>query len=289
MSLRIRRGTDAQRQGQTFDLGEPVFTTDKKQLYIGDGVTQGATPLIRLGAGLAWSNDPVPVIIATGGGGGGGGGGITALVQDNYPTLGGDLALGGHNITGAGNINMTSTSFSLLTNDVGLQFSNTGDPNGFHVLFNTGGTLASAGSLGLLVSKGTLSSPVNCGPNDVLGAYTVKGYYNGSYVPGVAMGVNYANNAVMTSAFPASRLGIIVGNNSSSPISYTFDNNGIASAPVVKTGSTTVAGLIPAATAGAGARAFVTDATVNTFGSPANGSGGYAVPVYSDGTSWHIG
>lgn len=285
MSLRIRRGTDAQRQGITFDLGEPVFTTDTQKLYIGDGVTAGGKNILATsaGTGLTW-NATTQTLNVTGGGGG-----ITAVIQDTAPQLGGNLSLNSFNITGTGNINVTSTAFSLLTNDVGLQFSNTGDPNGFHVLFNTGGSLSSAGSLGLLVSRGTLASPANVGANDVLGAYTVKGYYNGVYVPGVALGVNYASNAVMTSAFPASRLGIVVGNNTSSPITYTFDNNGIAAAPVLKTASTTVAGLISASTAGAGARAFVTDATSNTFGSPANGSGTYAVPVYSDGTSWHVG
>lgn len=46
MSLRIRRGTDAQRTGVTFETGEIVYTTDSKQLWIGDGVTQGGTALV---------------------------------------------------------------------------------------------------------------------------------------------------------------------------------------------------------------------------------------------------
>jgi len=41
MSLRIRRGTDAQRQAVTFLEGELVYTTDTKKLYVGDGSTQG--------------------------------------------------------------------------------------------------------------------------------------------------------------------------------------------------------------------------------------------------------
>lgn len=39
----------------------------------------------------------------------------------------------------------------------------------------------------------------------------------------------------------------------------------------------------------AGARAFVTDATVTTFASAVVGSGTNKVPVYSDGTVWRIG
>lgn len=55
------------------------------------------------------------------------------------------------------------------------------------------------------------------------------------------------------------------------------------------TGSTTVASLPAAATAGAGARAFVTDATATTFLSTVAGGGANKVPVVSDGTNWLIG
>jgi hypothetical protein len=55
------------------------------------------------------------------------------------------------------------------------------------------------------------------------------------------------------------------------------------------TGSTTVTGLPSAATAGAGARSFVTDATATTFLSTVAGGGANAVPVVSDGTNWLIG
>lgn len=51
----------------------------------------------------------------------------------------------------------------------------------------------------------------------------------------------------------------------------------------------TVANLPSASTSGAGAKQFVTDATVTTFASIVAGTGGNAVPVYSDGTNWRIG
>jgi hypothetical protein len=51
MSLRIRRGTEAQRTALTFDLGEVVYTTDTKKLYIGDGVTVGGTNVLANMAG----------------------------------------------------------------------------------------------------------------------------------------------------------------------------------------------------------------------------------------------
>ena len=41
MSLRIRRGTNAERSGVTFFEGELVYTTDTKKLFVGDGATVG--------------------------------------------------------------------------------------------------------------------------------------------------------------------------------------------------------------------------------------------------------
>ena len=60
-------------------------------------------------------------------------------------------------------------------------------------------------------------------------------------------------------------------------------------AGVVVTQATTVASLPAAATAGAGARAFVTDATATTYGSVVAGGGSNKVPVWADGISWYIG
>lgn len=45
---------------------------------------------------------------------------------------------------------------------------------------------------------------------------------------------------------------------------------------------------LPAA-GNAGAREFVTDATVTTFASIVAGGGANGVPVYDDGTNWRIG
>lgn len=59
-----------------------------------------------------------------------------------------------------------------------------------------------------------------------------------------------------------------------------------------RTHGLTVATLAAAATAGAGARAFVTDSSVaasGNFGAVVAGGGANGVPVYSDGTNWRIG
>ena len=51
----------------------------------------------------------------------------------------------------------------------------------------------------------------------------------------------------------------------------------------------TVVTLPGAANLGVGARAFVIDSSVTTFGSTVAGGGSDKVPVYSDGTDWKVG
>ena len=59
MGLQFRRGTDSDRLGITPDVGEPLFTTDGKQLYIGDGATAGG---ILVSGSISDSNDVIGVI-----------------------------------------------------------------------------------------------------------------------------------------------------------------------------------------------------------------------------------
>ena len=57
----------------------------------------------------------------------------------------------------------------------------------------------------------------------------------------------------------------------------------------IKVPGVIVANLPAAATAGAGARSFVTDALAPTFGSAVTGGGAVNVPVYSTGAAWFVG
>ena len=57
----------------------------------------------------------------------------------------------------------------------------------------------------------------------------------------------------------------------------------------IKVPPVTVASLPAAATAGVGARSFVTDALTPTFGSALSGGGAVPVPVYSTGSAWNVG
>jgi hypothetical protein len=57
----------------------------------------------------------------------------------------------------------------------------------------------------------------------------------------------------------------------------------------IRMATTVVASLPAAATAGAGARMFVTDALAPVFGSAVAGGGAVTVPVYSTGAAWNVG
>lgn len=60
-------------------------------------------------------------------------------------------------------------------------------------------------------------------------------------------------------------------------------------ASTVRTAPVTASSLPSASAAGAGARAFVTDATSATFGDALAGGGSNAMPVWSNGSGWFIG
>jgi hypothetical protein len=94
MALRLRRGTNAERQTITPLQGELIYVTDSKKLYIGDGATQGG---FLVGPVDATAFD---------------------LVNDTTPQLGGDLNLNGNNIVGTGNININGTI--TATGNIGL-------------------------------------------------------------------------------------------------------------------------------------------------------------------------
>lgn len=57
----------------------------------------------------------------------------------------------------------------------------------------------------------------------------------------------------------------------------------------VSTTPVTYANLPSAVSAGAGARAFISDGTSGNFGVLAAGGGSAVVPVWSNGTAWYVG
>lgn len=63
MSLQLRRGASADRTSITPAQGEPIFTTDTKKLYVGDGTTVGG---VEVGGGSSAPNFAVAVATTEG-------------------------------------------------------------------------------------------------------------------------------------------------------------------------------------------------------------------------------
>ena len=82
---------------------------------------------------------------------------------------------------------------------------------------------------------------------------------------------------------------LAVGNGSNTTTIGTTSTTATLLYGYVKSTVYTVATLPAAATAGAGARAFVSDANATTFASVVAGGGTNGVPVYSNGANWFIG
>ena len=163
MSLKIRRGTESDRASVTFDQGELVYTTDTYKLYIGDGISAGGKNVLANMAGTGLAYDQITQTLQVTGNGGG----ITSLSQDPNPTLGANLTLSSHNITGTGNI---SISGLLSVTGLGTNLS----LNGYSLVgggnINTTGTITATGLItgrsGLSDGEITINnSVVSCGIN----------------------------------------------------------------------------------------------------------------------------
>lgn len=115
---------------------------------------------------------------------------------------------------------------------------------------------------------------------------TAIGYQAGSTLTTGTNNILIGNGAAPASVTTSNS--ITLGNNSIT----TFRVPGLTLTFSVKYfnhGTLTVGTLPAAATAGAGARSFVTDANATTFASIVAAGGANGVPVYSDGTNWRIG
>jgi hypothetical protein len=151
MALQIRRGTEAQRGAMSTPLaqGELIYTTDQKDLWVGDGVTNGGTQVAPVKSvngvtgTVALTTDQITqgstnkyysstqakidvssALIAGNATNTGitfsynsgtisavvtNVGGLVSVQSDANPSLGANLSLSGKNITGTGNININGS------------------------------------------------------------------------------------------------------------------------------------------------------------------------------------
>ena len=141
---------------------------------------------------------------------------------------------------------------------------------------NANVTVGGVSNVAVFATTGTYVTGVVSATGNITGNYFVG---NGSQLTGVAGTFGNANvvaNLAALGSNPVSTTGNITAGN-------------MSTAGVIKTG-VFVTGTIPtAAGVGAGARAFVTDATSVVFGNLYVGGAANAMPVWSNGTSWYVG
>ena len=159
------------------------------------------------------------------------------------------------------------------------------------------------GSIGITFAANTsasFSASFHNGTNNVklpistgvpMGAISIKGWNGISYAFGGAILASFETGANLNDDAPISTITLASGAGGSSNKFASLNSNGIWLSPVTKTTVYSVAGtaLPSAVTVGAGARAFVSDATATVFASAYTGGGANNVPVYSDGAVWRIG
>ena len=160
-----------------------------------------------------------------------------------------------------------------LSTQLALAFTTTATTGIFAAVSGTRFGIVSNGTFSLNIASNFVAMPTA----SVLGWTSVGGADGSSIAAGLAYnaaGVVEVNNGTAGAYRDLKLRNLIAGGGNGS---------------YVQTPSMTVASLAAAATAGAGARAFVTDATATTFLSTVAGGGSNKVPVVSDGTNWLIG
>lgn len=170
-------------------------------------------------------------------------------------------------------------------------------------------TVNNAGAqLSIMNSPSIVSATVTSGIVLIDGSFIYSTTATANAVTGGAAGAVYLlNSRCLTPTQTAARVGIsgfwsandvqydranstITGTNISSVSHFdAIQSVGSVIAPIVRTTATLFASLPSAALAGAGARAFITNANTTTFGSQVSGGGSNAMPVYSTGTNWFVG
>ena len=305
MSLRIRRGTDNERSGIVFDMGEVVWTTNGQQLWVGDGVTQGGINILANSAGTgllynattkklefagaSYTTDDVAegtqigrqyftaeraqdavaaALIA-------GvhtnisfvynttqdnanridatvtldGVGITSVSADTSPSLGGNLTLNNHNITGTGGINITgsvtATSFtghvissqitSLSPVDIGVAAT----PTYLNVhsnveslsVFNGITDNVTPPNIFIQVARGSLTSPQTTLHGDQLGGINVKAFDGTSFKSVSNILTSLASDAVLSDVNPKADVYIATASGGSGFALFEFRGDGTLAVP----------------------------------------------------------
>jgi hypothetical protein len=262
-------------------------TTGSNQTAIGGGALGASTTNVAtfgaITAGSGYTNGTYTAVAMTP---------VSGATFSTYPTV--TVVVAGGVVSTVtlvtAGIGATSTAATVLTVAAAL-IGGTG--SGFSIPVATFGI----GLFNTAVGYNSLTANSSGQANTGLGYNALTATTTGSlntalgYLAGSAL-ISGSNNLIIGSSAAASSTTvsneITLGN--SSITAFRIPGLTItAGAKWMNFGSSTVALLPAAATAGLGARAFVTDALAPSFGVAVTGGGAVSIPVYSDGTTWLVG
>lgn len=190
-----------------------------------------------------------------------------ATARAVFTSTGANIA-GTANITGA--VSMLST-LSVTSN------ANVGNIGAATAVITTAANVP-------LIQNGTSNIAIASGAN-----VTISSAGTANVLTITSTGANIAGTANITGAVTMGSTLAVTGNITTSGSYGNISGANVVTANTMVTTSTTFAGLPAAATAGAGARGFITDANTTTFASQVSGGGANALPVFSNGTNWYVG
>ena len=251
MALQLRRGTDAERKLATFSVGEIIYTTDTKKVFVGDGTTVGG----KFVGGLAESGLRAVTTFQ--------GGQFVTNYETEY-TADGHLAMNGKDVVGVRDLSVSRSVTSNLTPAASA--------------YNLGSTLVPWGTL--YVNTITANTAINANVSgNVTG--TTFGEHRGDVRNGDLYGNVYSDSnrklidwqaESFEGIFQGPLYGSVYGNDSS----VVLDNF----AQVLK--------LAPRTSAPAGATVgMIAIANGNTTGwDPLGTNLGVAYPAFYNGTAW---
>jgi len=217
MPFLVRRGTDSQRLTITPAQGEIIYTTDTKNVFVGDGTTLGGNQITgTFAGGTLSSNLNTSTFSITNGSSLSINGATGAVLTTNLSLSNNTISItDGHSSLNVQSPGLTISTFTGITS---------GSPSGVPYI-----TVAA--------SRGTISAPTTTNQGDIISGIAFRGYTGSQYTNVASIVGGWSDTSTLTNSAPGSQLRVFTGNNAGGYNTFIFNYNGVFSAPVMQTGS----------------------------------------------------
>lgn len=241
MSLRIRRGSDLNRQSTLFDAGEIIYTTDTKKLYIGDGTTTGGVHVLANSTGSGLTFNPT-----------------TQTIGFNLSTLSLSTQIVPETYTATYTAAGSTGTTLKVSSTTGLQAGMTITGSGFTT--QTIATVVDTVTLTLSSAPGNSPAPVDGqtltfgSTNQYFSSTRLLTALSAALSAGTQSGITFSFgagslSATVASAFPANAVGALTNNGSGTLSWVNLANYALLTSPTFTTptlGVATATSIVPA-------------------------------------------